>query len=259
MVTDGQAALLGDTARACGTLPLTSASRTYRLRDSHHSGDRSRKRIWPRGTRCSIMLASNSQDRGGTKRSTSGLPSAAVWVLSRAYRYGAARQHASVLKRRRDVGTARSDGDVELRRFCRVLLAIRNVDDMSRFLKDLLSPAELHNAAHRWNVVVLVKNGLPYTQIRARSGASTTTIARAKTVVDGANGGFRTALERIGRHSMPKETDPCRSRSKVRPGAGHSRRGQAATKVIRPHALDAGEPVEATSTGGPPRTTRGGV
>ena len=76
---------------------------------------------------------------------------------------------------------------------------IRNLegpDEVERFLRDLCTLGELEAMAHRWEVVKLLDQGLPYQEIARRTGASTTTVTRVAHWLRHGEGGYRTALDR---------------------------------------------------------------
>ena len=56
--------------------------------------------------------------------------------------------------------------------------SLEGTDDVERFLRDLCTLSELEAMAHRWEVVKLLDQGLPYQEIARRTGASTTTVTR---------------------------------------------------------------------------------
>lgn len=77
--------------------------------------------------------------------------------------------------------------------------AIRSLegkDEVERFLRDLCTLSELEAMAHRWEVVKLLDQGLPYQEIARRTGASTTTVTRVAHWLRHGEGGYRTALDR---------------------------------------------------------------
>lgn len=76
---------------------------------------------------------------------------------------------------------------------CRALLALRNVDEMRAFLRDLCTPAELEALTDRWSVVPLVLDGLPYREIHERTAVSITTIGRVARFINQGNGGYLAA------------------------------------------------------------------
>jgi TrpR-related protein YerC/YecD len=69
-------------------------------------------------------------------------------------------------------------------------------DEVERFLRDLCTLSELEAMAHRWEVVKLLDQGLPYHEISRRTGASTTTVTRVSHWLRYGEGGYRAALER---------------------------------------------------------------
>jgi TrpR-related protein YerC/YecD len=77
------------------------------------------------------------------------------------------------------------------------LLALRNVDELQRFLRDLCTPAELEALTDRWRVVPMLRRGLPYREIHDHTGVSVTTIGRVARFLAMGNGGYRLAAERL--------------------------------------------------------------
>ena len=75
---------------------------------------------------------------------------------------------------------------------------LRNAGEATRFLKDLLTPAEIESFSERWRIARLLDEGaLSYREIAAATGASTTTIARvARFLRDEPHQGYRLLLER---------------------------------------------------------------
>jgi TrpR-related protein YerC/YecD len=65
------------------------------------------------------------------------------------------------------------------------------------FCRDLCTLAELEAMAHRWAVVRLLEQGLPYVEISQRTGASTTTVTRVAHWLRHGEGGYRLALDRL--------------------------------------------------------------
>jgi TrpR-related protein YerC/YecD len=76
------------------------------------------------------------------------------------------------------------------------ILELEDADEVERFLRDLCTLSELQAMAHRWEVVKLVEQGLPYQEISSRTGASTTTVTRVAHWLRYGEGGYRLALER---------------------------------------------------------------
>jgi TrpR-related protein YerC/YecD len=91
---------------------------------------------------------------------------------------------------------ARLDGLVEAMR------ALRDADEVRRFLIDLCTPAELEAMADRWAVVPELAEGRAYRDIHDRTGVSVTTVGRVARCLSLGAGGYRLAAERLG-HLSP--------------------------------------------------------
>ncbi len=87
---------------------------------------------------------------------------------------------------------------------CKALLALRDVDEMRAFLRDLCTPAELEALVDRWSVVPYVLSGTPYREIHEHTAVSITTIGRVARFLNAGNGGYRTAAARALRRRPRK-------------------------------------------------------
>ena len=76
------------------------------------------------------------------------------------------------------------------------ILSLEAPEEVERFLRDLCTLGELEAMAHRWEVVKLLDQGLPYQEIARRTGASTTTVTRVAHWLRHGEGGYRRALDR---------------------------------------------------------------
>ena len=85
------------------------------------------------------------------------------------------------------------DGIDELAAAIRTL---RTTDEVTRFLRDLCTRAELEALAHRWQTARLLDEGVPYLEIAERVPTSTATVTRVAQWVRHGTGGYRIALER---------------------------------------------------------------
>ena len=79
------------------------------------------------------------------------------------------------------------------------VLSLRTEEEAARFFRDLCTLGELEAMTHRWHVVRLLEEGLPYQEIARRTGASTTTVTRVAHWLRHGEGGYRLALERRAR------------------------------------------------------------
>jgi TrpR-related protein YerC/YecD len=89
----------------------------------------------------------------------------------------------------------------EIEELSSVIASLRSVEEVERFLRDLCTLAELEAMAHRWEVVKLLDQGLPYQEVSRRTGASTTTVTRVAQWLRRGEGGYRLALDRQRRRS----------------------------------------------------------
>ena len=85
----------------------------------------------------------------------------------------------------------------ETRDLFEAILSLRTVDEAERFFRDLCTLAEIEALTHRWQAARLLDEGLPYLEVAARTGASTTTVTRVAHWLRHGEGGYRLALERM--------------------------------------------------------------
>jgi TrpR-related protein YerC/YecD len=79
------------------------------------------------------------------------------------------------------------------------LLTMRTREEARRFLRDLCTLPELEALAHRWQIARLLEEGVPYLEIAHRVPTSTATVTRVAQWVRHGAGGYRLALDRVGR------------------------------------------------------------
>jgi TrpR-related protein YerC/YecD len=80
--------------------------------------------------------------------------------------------------------------------------SLQSVGECRNFFKDLCTPAELQALVDRWQVVGLLRKGLPYRRIHDMTGVSVTTIGRVARFLTDGFGGYAAAIE----HSHPKHS-----------------------------------------------------
>jgi len=68
--------------------------------------------------------------------------------------------------------------------------------ELQDFLRDLCTLSELEAMSHRWAVARELDRGLPYHEVAAQTGASTTTVTRVAQWLHHGQGGYRAALDR---------------------------------------------------------------
>lgn len=78
-------------------------------------------------------------------------------------------------------------------------LAVRDADEMYRFLKDICTPKEIADLADRWRVARLLDEGqYSYRDIHAMTGVSVTTVGRvARFLQQESFQGYRVLLDRL--------------------------------------------------------------
>lgn len=84
---------------------------------------------------------------------------------------------------------------------CEALLSLENSEEVSRFLTDLCTPGEIQNFVERLDIAHLLdKKELSYREIAAKTGASTTTVARVGRFLNQEPyNGYRLILDRLGK------------------------------------------------------------
>ena len=87
----------------------------------------------------------------------------------------------------------------EMKELVDAILTLKTRAEVERFLRDLCTLAELQAMAHRWAVARLVEQGLPYTEVAEKTGASTATVTRVAHWLRHGEGGYQLALERAKR------------------------------------------------------------
>ena len=88
------------------------------------------------------------------------------------------------------------DGIEELSAAIRTL---KTTDEVTRFLRDLCTRAELEALVHRWQTARLLEQGVPYLEIAERVPTSTATVTRVAQWVRHGAGGYRIALDRMAK------------------------------------------------------------
>ncbi len=94
--------------------------------------------------------------------------------------------------------STRSDAARARKRLFSAILSLENERECEEFFTDLCTPAELEAIVDRWAVVGYLDEGLPYRKIHELTGVSVTTIGRVARFLSAGNGGYTTALKRLG-------------------------------------------------------------
>lgn len=89
-----------------------------------------------------------------------------------------------------------------------VVLLLKDMNECSRFFKDLCTPAEIQAMTDRWRVARLLSRGIPYREIYEKTGVSTATVTRvARSLMRGENG-YRILIDRSEKISNRKRRAP---------------------------------------------------
>ena len=88
-----------------------------------------------------------------------------------------------------DAPREQSDTPAGLDELVEAFLAMRT-GRAGRFLRDLCTRAELEALAHRWQIVQLLDDGLPYLDVAEKAHASTATVTRVAQWLRHGAGGY---------------------------------------------------------------------
>ncbi len=77
------------------------------------------------------------------------------------------------------------------------ILELKTAGEAKRFLRDLLTPAEIKEFANRFEAARLLSRDVQYNAISESTGLSSATIARIQKWLNGSLGGYRLVLARL--------------------------------------------------------------
>ena len=92
---------------------------------------------------------------------------------------------------------SRASDKVNSQELYRAILALKDEDECRRFFKDLCTIAELRAMEQRYDVAVLLEQGLVYSDILERTGASSATISRVNRALNYGENGYKDVLARM--------------------------------------------------------------
>jgi len=87
------------------------------------------------------------------------------------------------------------------------ILMLDNLEDCYRFFQDLCTVAELHAMEQRFEVAILLSEGMIYNNILERTGASSATISRVNRSLQYGSDGYQKILPRIKLLRTEKEKE----------------------------------------------------
>ena len=91
---------------------------------------------------------------------------------------------------------SKREADASLRVLAKALAALDQPAEITAFLRDLCTPAELEAMADRWRVVPLLLEKIPYREIHERTGVSVTTVGRVARTLEYGAGGYAAAARK---------------------------------------------------------------
>ena len=77
------------------------------------------------------------------------------------------------------------------------ILSLRDLDECKKFFSDLCTVAELRSMEQRFEVALLLSDGMIYNDILERTGASSATISRVNHSLQYGANGYQTVLPRV--------------------------------------------------------------
>lgn len=80
------------------------------------------------------------------------------------------------------------------------ILALENMNETKRFLRDLLTENEIEEFANRWEAAQLLNNKTPYSQIEKQTELSSATISRISKWLNNGTGGYQLMLKKLHHH-----------------------------------------------------------
>ena len=87
----------------------------------------------------------------------------------------------------------REHGDV----LYEAILTLKDLEECKKFFSDLCTVAELRAMEQRFEVAMLLSDGMIYNDILERTGASSATISRVNRSLIYGNGGYESVLEKM--------------------------------------------------------------
>ena len=87
----------------------------------------------------------------------------------------------------------------------RAILTLETVQEAMDFFSDLCTVSELNAMEQRFQVAMLLDQGLIYNEILEKTGASSATISRVNRSLQYGADGYATVFERLGAAGKPEE------------------------------------------------------
>ena len=92
---------------------------------------------------------------------------------------------------------SRASDKVNSQELYQAILSLKDEDECRRFFKDLCTIAELRALEQRYDVAVLLEQGMVYSDILEATGASSATISRVNRALNYGEDGYKDVLRRM--------------------------------------------------------------
>ena len=77
------------------------------------------------------------------------------------------------------------------------VLTLENIEEAYRFFEDICTVSELRSIAQRFDVAKMLREGMTYTAIAEKTGASTATISRVNRALQFGCEGYKLVFEKL--------------------------------------------------------------
>ncbi|MBQ8300343.1 MAG: TrpR-like protein, YerC/YecD [Clostridia bacterium] len=88
-----------------------------------------------------------------------------------------------------------NDGSIDM--LFKAVLQLETIEECRNFFNDLCTISELKSMSQRMEVALMLKNKKVYTDIAAKTGASTATISRVNRCINYGSDGYNLVIERM--------------------------------------------------------------
>ena len=90
----------------------------------------------------------------------------------------------------------------ENKKLVEAILSLKTENETRRFLRDLMTEAEIKEFSNRLQAARMLSQKIPYSAIVKTTGLSSTTVARVSKWLNGPLGGYKTILNRLHHHTQ---------------------------------------------------------
>lgn len=87
--------------------------------------------------------------------------------------------------------------DTKTKALYSAILSLKSMEETKKFLRDLLTEAEIKEFANRWQTAQMLYQKVPYYTIAEETGMSSTTIARISKWLNNGEGGYKLMLKKM--------------------------------------------------------------